>query len=101
MKRVIVTLTTLAIASASLTFEAAAQRACPEGRTSSGACVNPAVGAAARFRGIVNTQQKFSYSTRLGLPAQDRYLLQPFDYREVQRGVFSTNPVPFSCHPNC
>lgn len=77
------------------------QTVCREGRTLQGRCISPAVGAAARKQAIVMTQQKFSYSTRLTLPVQDQQYRTPFDYREFQRGLFSTSPFPYSCHPNC
>lgn len=83
---------------------AQAQAVCPEGRTASGQCINPGLGAAARTRAIVNSQQKFSYSSRLVPPSQYNAYPNPFDYREYffYQQYQPGGPGPFySCHPNC
>lgn len=91
------------IASAALPLSSThglAQPGCSEGKKD-GQCVNEAVGAAGRHRANINTQQKVTYSAPPVPPSQDRQRLVPFPYFEYLRGVFSTNPVPYSCHPNC
>lgn len=82
---------------------AQAQRACPEGRTPAGECVNPALAASQRRRAIVYTQPKFSTSVMpaLVLPSNSREYYVTRDYKELNHGVFSTNPYPYSCHPHC
>jgi hypothetical protein len=49
----------------------AADTRCPEGRTFSGECVNPAFAQAMRKHAIVYTQPKFSYTAPLVLPIED------------------------------
>lgn len=86
-----------------LSTNAFAQRACSEGKTLTGECVNPNLAASLRRGAIVYTQPKFSMSVvpALVLPRDSREVYIPRDYREFNHGVFSTNPYPYSCHPHC
>src|SRR4030088_522193 len=56
---------------------ASAQGKCPEGRTSSGACVNPAWAEAAQQTAIVFAQPKLSYTAYPVLPTGDRLYRYP------------------------
>ena len=81
---------------------AAAPLNCPEG-TKNGQCVNAGLASFMRRGAIVYTQQKLSISvpTALVLPRDDRRFPVVRDYRELNMGIFSTSPFPYSCHPNC
>ena len=50
---------------------ALSQRACPEGRTASGECVNPQLAASMRQRAIIYSQPKLSYTHYPVLPVLD------------------------------
>ena len=54
-----------------VSFGASAQRACPEGRTSTGQCVNPALADSMRQAGIIYSQPKLSFTHYPVLPALD------------------------------
>lgn len=66
---------------------AAQQRNCPEGRTASGACVNPRLAQQLRLNGIIFTQRKLSFTQHPSITIngnngtyntlQDRRLNQP------------------------
>jgi hypothetical protein len=72
MRRIIVT-SLLAALSCFLHFPSAANAEvkCPEGRTATGDCVNPALAAAMRQTAIVFSQPKISQTAFPILPAQD------------------------------
>lgn len=96
----------VALAAVATVEPAVAQTICPEGRTLSGACINPGLAASSRARAILATQEKFSYSARLVPPTL--YSLYPttFDYREYyyyqQFQPFNgLNGFYLSCHPHC
>lgn len=79
----------LAIA-VSITLSAAqAQRACPDGRTASGQCVNPQFADAMRQTAIIFSQPKISYTHYPVLPSQD------WKYRYPN----SLNPDPLKPSP--
>lgn len=59
------------ITSACLISSASAQSYCPEGKTASGACVNPALAASARLDSMIFAQPKISYTAFPLLPALD------------------------------
>lgn len=85
---------------------AVAQSVCPEGRTLSGACINPGLASSARTGAILGTQQKFSYSARLLPPSKYSTHPKAYDYREYyyyQQFQPFNGPGGFlySCHPNC
>ena len=85
---------------------AAAQTAsCPgaEAKTASGQCVNPGLSSSLRLRTTLLSQAKISQTAFPIPPTQDRLYPRPNEYNryELIRGIFSTNPDPFSCHPNC
>jgi hypothetical protein len=81
---------------------AGAQVRCPEGRTASGACVNPALAQGMRRQVIVFTQPKLSYAAKPVLPVQDRNYYIARDYHEMLylftmpqvSSVFVTRPFP-------
>lgn len=50
---------------------ASAQARCPEGRTLSGACVNPLLAQVQRKQAIVNVQSRLSMQTPLNGPSED------------------------------
>jgi hypothetical protein len=50
---------------------------CPEGKTASGDCVNPALAAALRLTAIIFSQPKISQTAFPILPAQDRQYRYP------------------------
>lgn len=83
----------------------AQKAACPGGevKTARGDCVNPALSASLRLRAILMSQPRISKTAFPIPPSQDRAYPRPNEYNryELTRGVFSTNPLPFSCHPNC
>src|ERR1041385_4382832 len=56
---------------------ASAQVKCPEGRTASGECVPPALGAAARTSNNIVTQSKISQPPFPVFPAHDRLFRYP------------------------
>lgn len=56
---------------------------CPEGRTASGACVDPGLAASQRLGVVVNTQPKLSYTAPPMMPSQDRGLAVAPSYHEV------------------
>ena len=56
---------------------ALAQVKCPEGRTATGECVAPALGAAARQTNIIFSQSKISQTAFPVLPADDRLFRYP------------------------
>jgi len=56
---------------------ATAQVKCPEGRTASGECVPPALGAAARQTNVIFSQPKISQTAFPVLPADDRLFRYP------------------------
>lgn len=51
---------------------------CEEGRTLSGACVNPALGASMRQAAIIFSQPKLSYTAYPILPSDDRLYRYPY-----------------------
>ncbi len=67
----------IASAAAALATPTHAQAVCPEGRTRQGACVNPALAAAARTTAIVRGQTRLSYFLMPVLPSQDRAARDP------------------------
>jgi len=84
---------------AALAAPAAAQRVCPEGRTASGQCVNPAMASSLRQHANILSQQKISVTAYPILPRQDYSYPRPVDAQRFelsQPGNFSTNPFPRS-----
>lgn len=81
---------------------AGAQVRCPEGKTATGACVNPALAQAMRQQVVVFTQPKLSYAAKPVLPVQDRGYHIARDYHEMLYlftfppvgSVFATRPFP-------
>ena len=76
-----------------------AQAKCPEGRTASGACVNPALAAGMRQWAVIFSQPKLSETTFPVLPADDwtfRYPNQliPPPPRVAPTGVPLPGPGP-------
>jgi len=67
----------LAGAVALLPGAASAQVRCPEGRTSTGACVNPALAEASQQTAIIFAQPKLSYTAYPVLPTGDRLYRYP------------------------
>lgn len=100
---IVVGMLAMALDNAGFSTAALAQRACREGTTLAGECVNPGLAASQRRRAIVYTQPKFSTSVMpaLVLPRDSREYYLTRDYRELNHGVFSTSPFPYSCHPHC
>jgi hypothetical protein len=84
---------------------AAQSSACPggEAKTADGKCVDPALSSSLRLRGILLSQPRISETAFPIPPSQDRVYPRPNEYNryELTRGIFSTNPSPFSCHPAC
>ncbi|MBV9346574.1 MAG: hypothetical protein JOZ70_03645 [Pseudolabrys sp.] len=62
---------------------AQAQLRCPEGRTSAGECVNPALAQVMRKSAIINAQPKISYTAPPLLPSEDGTYLLPRDHHEA------------------
>lgn len=67
-----------------------AQRACPDGRTASGQCINPQFADAMRQTAIIFSQPKISYTHYPVLPSQD------WKYRYPN----SLNPDPLKPSPS-
>jgi len=65
--------------------EAAAQSGvrCPEGRTSSGECVNPGLARVQRQSAIILAQPKISLTAPLQLPSQDAFYPQATDHHQA------------------
>ena len=66
------------------TISAFAQGFCPEGRTSTGACVNPQLASGVRQNVLVFTQPKISYTAPSVLPSQDGEYSVPRDTNELR-----------------
>jgi hypothetical protein len=63
-----------------------AQAQCVEGRTSAGQCIDPAMGEAARQRGVIYSQPKISTTA---------YPIMPLaDYRYRYPNELNPNPLP-------
>lgn len=60
-----------------------AQTRCPEGRTSSGECVNPGLARAQRQGAIILAQPKISLTAPLQLPSQDAFYPQATDHHQA------------------
>jgi len=74
---------------------ATAQGRCPEGRTSSGACVNPALAEATQQTAIIYAQPKLSYTAYPVLPTGDRLNRYP---NELNPDPLRISPLgPPSC----
>lgn len=56
---------------------ASAQSNCPEGRTMTGACVNPALAASARQSAVIYSQPKISNTAYPVLPVEDQFFRYP------------------------
>lgn len=56
---------------------AVAQATCPEGRTITGACVNPGLAASARQTAVIFSQPKISQTAYPVLPVDDRFFRYP------------------------
>jgi hypothetical protein len=94
------TLLAIAMLSGALALPAQAQKACPEGRTFSGACVNTTLAQAMRKQTFAYTQPKFSYTAPPWLPSEDGEYYVPRDYNEIRTlfGPGSAGGVP-GCTP--
>ena len=80
MKRILqISVATVAIWSAASAVPAFAQRACPEGRTASGQCVNAGLAAAIEQSGILFSQPKISYTALPILPSGDLEFRYPYN----------------------
>ena len=71
MRPVLIAATIAAVLSALLPASAVAQARCPEGRTLSGECVNPALASSMRQSAVIFSQPKLSYTAFPILPADD------------------------------
>lgn len=73
---------------------ASAEKRCTEGRTASGACVNPHLARLMRHQSIVMTQPKLSFTAPLVMPDDDETVLPPRQiYETIQllpRGRYTT-----------
>jgi hypothetical protein len=69
-----------------------AQTPCPEGRTSSGSCVNASFAQGMRSSTVIASQPRFSYTAPLGLPGQDHGNYVSKNYFEINRN-FTFPPV--------
>jgi hypothetical protein len=85
MRKQRMVLLTAIVACGALTSPAHAQVRCPEGRTASGECVNPALAQSMRQTVIAFTQPKFSYTSPPYLPTEDRTYFVPRDAQEFFR----------------
>jgi hypothetical protein len=74
------------------TAASAAQVRCPEARTITGECVNPAITQALRNQSIAYTQQKLSYTAPPRLPSADFGVLIARDWNEMLN-LFTFPPV--------
>jgi hypothetical protein len=106
MKTVTLVAVSAVLLYAVMPVSAQAQKAsCPggEAKTAAGECVNPGLSSSLRIRSILMSQPKISQTAFPIPPSQDRVYPQPREYNryELTQGIFSTNPSPFSCHPNC
>jgi hypothetical protein len=68
----------------SLSVSSHAQGFCPEGRTSTGACVKPELASGVRQNVLVFTQPKISYTAPPVLPSQDGEYAVPRDTNELR-----------------
>src|SRR5215213_8512326 len=79
----------LAIVVSSVSGAAVAQRACPDGRTASGQCINPLFADAMRQSAMIYSQPKISYTHYPILPS--------FDWQ--YRYPYGLNPDPLKPSP--
>lgn len=89
-----------------LASTATAQARCPEGRTSSGTCVNPALAETTQQTAIIYAQPKLSYTAYPVLPTGDRLNrypneLNPDPLRISPLGPPSCVAVPGGGPPHC
>ena len=93
------------VSPASVSPAAAQKASCPggEAKTASGGCVNPGLSRSLRLRSILMSQPRISETAFPIPPSGDRMYPRPGEYNrgELITGIFSTDPSPFSCHPNC
>jgi hypothetical protein len=82
----------IAAAACAIPLPAAAQNRCPEGRTFSGECINPALAQSNRKQIIVFTQPKFSYTAPPYLPSEDHGNQIPRHHHEMFN-LFTYPPV--------
>ena len=95
--------TALAAGCLAATFTpAAAQTRCPEGKTMSGKCVNPALAQMGTRTLVAMTQTKFSFTAPPFLPIEDRTSRIPTQSHEVYNLLNAppvTKPVTFILLP--
>jgi hypothetical protein len=96
MSRIVGLALCLALALSSPGPAFAQKRACPEGRTLSGECVNPALANSMRQRTIVFSQPKLSYRGPAVLPSEE-FKFAPLRDRRIIYELFG----PGGCPPAC
>jgi hypothetical protein len=77
----------------------AASSSCPEGRTLSGACVNPGLARAMRDEALVYSQPKFSHQNSPVPPSDDGVYFTPPDFSELSRLFGGGRPGGAGCVP--
>jgi len=92
MQRSLTILTCTICLSALAPAAVSAAARCPEARTVTGECVNPAITQALRSQAIAETQQKFSYTAPPRLPSADYGTLIARDWHEMLN-LFTFPPV--------
>ena len=83
MHKLLISSAIAAVISSAAFAPACAAARCPEMRTISGECVNPAITRGLRRQAIDFTQQKFSYTAPPRLPGTDYGVLVPRDWNEI------------------